>query len=397
MERHRWRGVGVFEGLVQVARQDVGAGKSPERSAPRTPGGAATLALATGILAGMALSLLLARPPVMAATPAVLQAPASQLPAWVRGLTQGPPLRFSDRGARVVALQRLLHAQGYSVQLDGRFGESTRQAVAGFQRRAGLHPDGVAGPRTLEALVRWSWWYPVRPGDTLGGVARLYGTDVNTLMRLNGLNNVRLLAGIRLLVPRAGTGGSPLQWGRYVTRPGDSLWAIARRFSVSVEDLQRVNGLLQPEILAPGQLLWLPVPSERPGRRTTPALAWPVRGPVTSGYGWRDSPFGGTREFHAGLDIAVPVGTPVRAAADGVVVQAGWMGAFGYGVVIRHAGGIETLYGHNRRVTVKAGQRVSRGQIIAYSGSSGRSTGPHLDFRVRVNGETVDPLTLLPR
>lgn len=359
------------------------------------------LALLAGGLTGAALSLLLPRPAVMAATPAVLQAPVSQLPAWARALAQGPPLGPSSRGSKVVALQRLLHAQGYSLQLHGRYDNSTREAVRGFQQRAGLKPDGIAGTRTLEALLRWSWWYPVRAGDTLTGVARLYGTDVSTLMRLNGLQSTRLMVGVRLLVPRAGTGGSNHQWGRYVARRGDTLWAIARRFSIPVEVLQRANALVQPESLVPGQLLWLPVPFRQPaGRRaptSSPLLSWPVRGPVTSGYGWRDSPFGGGREFHAGIDIAVPAGTPVRAAADGVVVQAGWMGAFGYGVVIRHAGGVETLYGHNRRLTVRAGQRVLRGQIVAYSGSTGRSTDPHLDFRVRVNGKMVDPLTLLSR
>ena len=387
----------VGKGLIEVARQGVGGAKAPEAWGAQLRGAAAALALVAGVLAGVLLSLLLPRPPVMAATPAALQAPASQLPAWARGLIQGPPLRFSSSGPRVLALQRLLHAQGYSLQLDGRFGDSTRDAVKSFQQRAGLGPNGVAGPETLKALVQWSWWYPVRAGDTLIGVARLYGTGVDTLMRLNGLRSTRLMAGSRLLVPRAGAGGSPVQWGRYVIRPGDSLWAIARRFSLSVEDLQRVNALAQPEALAPGQLLWLPMPSQKPARQATPMLSWPVRGPVTSGYGWRDSPFGGGREFHEGIDIAVPVGTPVRSAADGVVVQAGWMGAYGYGVVIRHAGGIETLYGHNRRLTVRAGQRVSRGQVIAYSGSTGRSTGPHLDFRVRVNGKMVDPVTLLAR
>lgn len=380
-----------------MAHQEVDGSDAPTSPARRPGGLTAALAVGAGVLAGAILSLLLPRPAVMAATPAVLQAPPSQLPAWARALAHGPPLRLLSSGSRVLALQRLLHAQGYSLPLDGRFGESTREAVESFQRRAGLPSDGVAGSGTLEALMRWSWWYPVRPGDTLTGVARLYGTDVRTLMRLNGLKDTRLRAGARVLVPRAGTGGSARQWGRYVARPGDTLWAIARRFSVSLEDLQRVNGLAQPQALVPGQLLWLPVPSEEPVRRASSVLTWPVRGPVTSGYGWRDSPFGGGREFHEGIDIAVPVGTPVRAAGDGVVVQAGWMGPYGYGVVIRHAGGVETLYGHNRRVTVRAGQRVSRGQIIAYSGSTGRSTGPHLDFRVRVDGEFTDPLTLLPR
>ncbi|HEY8486293.1 MAG TPA: peptidoglycan DD-metalloendopeptidase family protein [Limnochordales bacterium] len=374
---------------------------------------AAALAAVVGLGSGVGVGLLGAnRHPAQASTPAVLQAQAEELPSWVQPLLKGPAPRLYQKGPRVLAMQRLLHAQGYTVPLDARFQTSTRRALQAFQRRVGLPADGTVGPQTVQALVRWSWWYPVRPGDTLAEIARLYDTNVATLRRLNGLSGSLLVPGTRLLVPRAGTGGSDQQWGRYVARPGDTLWSIARRFAVDVEDLRRFNGLVQPESLVAGQMLWLPLPVPAPARRPAapqqPArqpsrarqersalLAWPVRGEVTSGFGWRDSPFGGDREFHEGIDIAVPPGTPVRAAADGVVVQAGWMGSFGYGVVLRHAGGMETLYGHNRRVNVRPGQTVRRGQVIAYSGSTGRSTGPHLDFRVRVNGRTVDPLTLL--
>ncbi len=123
---------------------------------------------------------------------------------------------------------------------------------------------------------------------------------------------------------------------------------------------------------------------------------WPVYGPITSDFGWRPSPFGGGKEFHDGYDIAVPYGTPVRATGDGVVVFAGWKGAYGRAVVIDHGYGFETLYGHNLRIVVREGQRVSRGQVIAYSGDSGRSTGPHVHYSVFVSGTVVDPADYLP-
>jgi murein DD-endopeptidase MepM/ murein hydrolase activator NlpD len=99
--------------------------------------------------------------------------------------------------------------------------------------------------------------------------------------------------------------------------------------------------------------------------------------------------------MHEGIDIAVPSGTPVVASAGGTIVVAGWMGGYGNLVVVDHGGGIATAYGHNTSVAVGVGQSVGQGQVIAYSGSTGHSTGPHVHFEVRVNGAAVDPLGYL--
>ena len=99
--------------------------------------------------------------------------------------------------------------------------------------------------------------------------------------------------------------------------------------------------------------------------------------------------------MHEGIDIAVPTGTPVAAAASGTVIVAGWMGGYGNLVVIDHGGGVATAYGHNSGFAVGYGQPVSQGQIVAYAGSTGNSTGPHVHFEVRVNGSAVDPLGYL--
>ncbi|MEP7335132.1 MAG: peptidoglycan DD-metalloendopeptidase family protein [Actinomycetota bacterium] len=123
--------------------------------------------------------------------------------------------------------------------------------------------------------------------------------------------------------------------------------------------------------------------------RSSSGLIWPVSGPVTSGYGWRWG------RMHEGIDIAVPTGTPVAAAASGRVIYAGWMGGYGNLVVIDHGGGLATAYGHNSSLPVGNGSSVSQGQTIAYAGSTGHSTGPHVHFEVRVNGSPVDPLGYL--
>lgn len=123
--------------------------------------------------------------------------------------------------------------------------------------------------------------------------------------------------------------------------------------------------------------------------RSSSGLIWPVSGTVTSSYGWRWG------RMHEGLDIAVPSGTPVAAAAPGRVIVAGWTGGYGNLVVIDHGGGLATAYAHNTSVAVGSGSTVSQGQTIAYAGSTGNSTGPHVHFEVRANGSAVDPLGYL--
>jgi murein DD-endopeptidase MepM/ murein hydrolase activator NlpD len=125
------------------------------------------------------------------------------------------------------------------------------------------------------------------------------------------------------------------------------------------------------------------------GSVSASGFVWPVHGILTSGYGWRWG------RMHEGIDLAVPNGTPVVASAAGTVIVAGWMGGYGNLVVVDHGGGISTAYGHNTTVTVGSGQQVMQGQLIAYSGNTGHSTGPHVHFEVRVNGGAVNPMGYL--
>jgi murein DD-endopeptidase MepM/ murein hydrolase activator NlpD len=125
------------------------------------------------------------------------------------------------------------------------------------------------------------------------------------------------------------------------------------------------------------------------GAASAAGFVWPVQGVITSGFGWRWG------RMHEGVDLAVPNGTPVVAAKAGVVIVAGWMGGYGNLVVVDHGGGVATAYGHNTSVTVGMGQFVEQGQLIAYSGSTGHSTGPHVHFEVRINGSAVDPMGYL--
>jgi murein DD-endopeptidase MepM/ murein hydrolase activator NlpD len=124
-------------------------------------------------------------------------------------------------------------------------------------------------------------------------------------------------------------------------------------------------------------------------------LSWPVSGTITSPFGYRQNPFGGAPDFHPGLDIAAPMGTTVTAAASGTVISAGWYGGYGNYILIDNGGGMATGYGHLSQIFVSNGQQVQKGQAIGAVGSTGRSTGPHLHFEVRINGKPTDPAAYL--
>ena len=127
---------------------------------------------------------------------------------------------------------------------------------------------------------------------------------------------------------------------------------------------------------------------------STPSI-YPVRGLLGNGFGWRRDPFTGMRDFHQGLDIVAPQGTRVVAPADGIVTRVGPAGGFGLSLFVSHGYGVVTRYGHLSSTAVKVGQRVRRGETIAATGSTGRSTGPHLHYEVMVHQKAVDPLVYI--
>jgi murein DD-endopeptidase MepM/ murein hydrolase activator NlpD len=126
----------------------------------------------------------------------------------------------------------------------------------------------------------------------------------------------------------------------------------------------------------------------------TPSI-WPAGGEVTSRFGWRGSPWGWGNDWHPGLDIANDYGTPIVATADGEVVFSGWYGGYGNMVQVDHGNGVVTVYGHCAQNLARVGDKVSKGAIIAYMGSTGYSTGTHVHYEVRVNGTAVNPVNFL--
>ncbi|MBI3298224.1 MAG: M23 family metallopeptidase [Elusimicrobia bacterium] len=147
------------------------------------------------------------------------------------------------------------------------------------------------------------------------------------------------------------------------------------------------------------EIAWY-ITNERSLSQATPSI-WPTSGHITSPYGYRFSPFGGETSglhagsFHEGVDIANKPDTPIVTTADGVVRYAGWSSGFGVMVLVDHGFGYSTLYGHTAKVAVKVGERVARGQLIAWMGTTGRSTGNHLHYEVWRHGRPANPLTYL--
>ena len=181
----------------------------------------------------------------------------------------------------------------------------------------------------------------------------------------------------------APTGGAP--HALTTDEVSEALTMLEERTAVRRTSIGQLAAMMQKDVPGASSFLVGDTPV------TTPT-GWPTNGFISSGYGLR---WNGA-EFHQGIDIAAEMGTPIVATADGVVTIAGWnAGGYGNMVDIDHGSGVSTRYGHASAVVVTVGQRVRRGQIIAYVGSTGHSTGPHLHYEVRLSGQPVNPTSYL--
>jgi len=228
--------------------------------------------------------------------------------------------------------------------------------------------------------------HTVRAGETLWDIAQAYGITVDSIVSANDLKNPnRLQVGQKLEI-------LTVKGVLHEVASGESLWEIAQRYKVPLNDIVEVNNIADPSRIQPKTKLIIPGATRVlrsdalvVNGQLQKAFDWPVSGRISSKYGQRWG------RMHNGLDIAVNTGTPVKAAADGKVTFAGWNGNYGILVVIDHGNGVETRYAHNSRVNVKVGQQVSRGQVVAYSGNTGNSTGPHVHFEIRYRNNPVNP------
>lgn len=248
--------------------------------------------------------------------------------------------------------------------------------------------------------------HEVQSGDSLWSIASQYNLELDTIIGSNKLNDInKLKLGMILRIPN--------QDGVFVTvAKKDSVSGLAEKYGSFKEAIYVANMMPQNTQLVVGKEIFLPggklivaaepvvkTSASRSIARVTSAVGakykWPVVGQISSQFGWRRSPFGRRRVFHAGLDIRAPKGRAITAAADGRVVHSGWMSGYGNTIVITHPNGMTTLYGHCSSLVAQKGQNIKTGQLIARVGSTGRSTGNHLHFEVRVKSVAQNPLKYL--
>ncbi|GHV28854.1 hypothetical protein AGMMS4952_13540 [Spirochaetia bacterium] len=249
-----------------------------------------------------------------------------------------------------------------------------------------------AAPIPLDLMETFKWEsYRVQKGDSVSKIAADHSISLDAIIASNGIANARRLqAGQTLRIPNMD--GIP-----YTVKRGDTLSKISTVMGAPVEAILDANDL-ESDTLTAGQSLFIPgakMRKEDLKLALGELFIYPIRGRLTSPYGWRNDPISGVRRYHAALDLAAPMGTAIKAAMDGRIATVGYNGNFGNYIIISHSKGFQTLYGHLSSVSVKQGAYVYQGGKIGAVGSTGYSTGPHLHFAVYKNGKAVNPLEFL--
>jgi len=234
--------------------------------------------------------------------------------------------------------------------------------------------------------------YMVSKGDTVSGIIQKFGLkNLGTLLSVNEISSAKKLRiGQKLIIPS-------IDGLIYTAAKGDSLSSIAQKYNLPLNAILDANDL-ENQTLSIGQKLFIPgasMSSFELKKALGELFIYPIIGRLTSPFGYRRDPFTGRKSFHTGIDIAAPIGTPIKLTLDGTVSYTGYSSVYGNYVIVTHSGGYQSMYGHMHTIKVKRGQILSQGSIIGTVGSTGRSTGPHVHFSVYKNGKLINPLTVL--
>jgi murein DD-endopeptidase MepM/ murein hydrolase activator NlpD len=292
---------------------------------------------------------------------------------------------------KMPVIQSVLAGEGFYLGAAGREEEGRNLAYY-----AGLYPvpaeETEEIPLDLGETFHWDE-YKVARGDTLSEIAAARRLDMGTLIASNGITNARRLReGEILRVPSMN--GIP-----YTVKTGDTLSSISTASAVPLQVILDVNDL-ESAVINPGMNLFLPgarMPQEEVRMALGESFIYPVRGVLSSPYGWRVDPIAKVERFHSALDLAAPLGTPVKATMDGKVSRVAANSAYGNYIIITHQGSYQSLYAHLSVVSVKQGAWVTQNSKIGEVGSTGYSTGPHLHFSVFRDNKAINPLEVLQR
>lgn len=238
----------------------------------------------------------------------------------------------------------------------------------------------------------------VKKGEYLSTIAKTYDISLNKILRINGLRNPnRIQVGQKIYLDRnAALKNSHIKYMTYRIRKNDTILKIARRHHASYNQILALNNLKNANRIWVGQKL--KIPTYGSSKIGVLNFQWPLvaHHRISSPYGMRRDPYDHSKkEFHKGIDIPAPVGTPIHASSAGKVVFSGLKHGYGNVVILRHKKGYLTVYAHCSQILVKSGQFINSNQVIALVGNTGRSTGSHLHFEVRKFSRPLNPLTLV--
>ena len=244
--------------------------------------------------------------------------------------------------------------------------------------------------------------YKIRRNDNIWKIAKRFRISHKLIIKANDIRKInKIKPGKYLYIPNK-------KGFFYRIRRNDTLSRIAVRYKTSSRKILHHNKL-RSKYLRVGKRIFIPDGKKRRYKRRYRRynryrgryarrgirLRWPLRGKITSGFGTRRDPFNGKRKFHCGVDISANIGTRIRAAASGRVIYSGWKPGYGRMVILRHKRGYITVYAHNSKNKVRYNQWVRKGQLIAYSGNTGATTGAHLHFELRKYITPLNPLRFI--
>jgi murein DD-endopeptidase MepM/ murein hydrolase activator NlpD len=272
---------------------------------------------------------------------------------------------------------------------DGGYNNSLA-SYAGLLPTASLSED----PIPLDLMETFSWSpYKVKRGDSVSRIAVNHGISMDAVIACNNITNARRLReGEILRIPNMD--GVP-----YTVKKGDSLSKISSSLKVPLEAILDANDI-QSDDISQGTVLFIPgarMKYEELKLALGEFFIYPIRGRLTSPYGWRNDPISGVRRYHAAIDLASPTGTVVKAAMDGRVSTTGFNATYGNYIIVTHGSGFQTMYAHLSVISVNKNDAVNQGAKIGEVGNTGYSTGSHLHFAVFKNGKAVNPLDYLHR